>query len=268
MTNSERNDVTLTVLTPYWNEAEILPDFLAHIRKLSERPLAPRVQWILIDSWSSDRGPSQVDQFLEEIAQLGSTRISLYHLRPEKPHPLGPSIGRALNLVLSTSAAKGQWVQVLPADCQFTLQTFDSLMSQLPHMKSRWFACDKQYRPSTWSLKLHAGLQNSIRLGLFGRAVWTNAMGVSATLLREAQFPEMGFMEDSLWCDQLRGQLGRPAHFSSIEVSARRYYPNRILRRILTNAVVISLYRLARSLRVIPIERVLPSLRRIYLYLR
>jgi hypothetical protein len=93
-------------------------------------------------------------------------------------------------------------------------------------------------------------------------------MAVRRKSLEAHSFPELGFMEDSLWCDSLIERHGRPEVLGEIRVSARRYYPDRTLRRIAINFLVISLYRAARMLPVIPIEQVLPRLRLLYLSLR
>jgi len=243
------------------NEEALLPEFLAHAALLLDR-YAGDIEWVLVDSGSSDRSAELVRDWCRGRSGACLVERDLQNTR-------GPSIGRALNHSLRSVRVQGDWVQVVPADCALSQESVRDILQGLSAVtRIEWFCCPKRYEPETWSLHLYSWIQNTLRLRALGRAVWTNGMAVRRESLAISPFPELGFMEDSLWCDALIEHQGRPRVLGQIRVSARRYYPDRTLRRIGINFLVISLYRAARMLPLMPIEQVLPRLRRLYLSLR
>lgn len=251
----------LTLLTPFLNEAALLPGFLSRILHLTEC-FPYEIEWVLVDSGSSDASASIVREW-------AVNRSGVRLVEKDQQEWRGPSIGRALNHGLRCGSFRGSWVQVIPADCELSTESLGDILRGISvGFSEDWFACVKRYEPETLILRWYSWLQNSIRLGWLGRAVWTNGMAVRRCSLLERPFPEVGFMEDSLWGDALLKQYGRPAVMGVLKVSARRYYPDRTLRRVCINLLVIFFYRMARAMPVLQIEQVLPWLRQLYLSLR
>jgi hypothetical protein len=230
--------LTLTLLTPFLNESQLLPQFLANAERAllesgvvssttsEESPTGPLpIEWILVDSGSRDDSYPLISSWLRT-----SPVAHAFRLVPADPDPASaPSIGRALNHALKNSAPRGAWLQVVPADCHLPSKVIAELLAALsgPNRiessghSPQWFALEKRYHPGHPLLTIYAALQNWVRLRALGRAVWTNGMGVRLRSLpnHASVFPTEGFMEDSLFCDELYHRFGRPRVLGYLEVS-------------------------------------------------
>ena len=234
----------ISLLVPFLNEEALLPETFRHLRGMLDgapTAVANDSEVILVDAGSHDASPI-----------LANTAASESGWTVVEARLDSPSVGRTLACGLE--AARGQTVIFLPADCWLSA---DALVRLHTHLGAHPGACGgfaKRYDPQPAILGGYAWLQNRFRLRGLRQLVWTNGIFGPRDALRHSGIPQAGFLEDLQLSDTLRGRAGWVALRSEIGVSARRYYPNKIVRRILLNLVILGVYR-ARLARIDTLRR-------------
>lgn len=220
----------LTLLIPVLNEISLIE------KALSELMPPTDTEVLVVDGGSQD-GTGKIAQKHCEEKGWKFVAASL---------PL-PSVGRTVRAGIAE--AKGETILVLPCDCRLKPEAL------MAWNGARCGGFAKRYGPSNWLLSFYAKLQNELRSKKGRNLVWTNGIFFP----RGTRIPTDGFLEDVQLSDTLKIEVGWTFIDVPLEVSARRYYPNRVLRRIFLNFTILLLYRLGYS--------DLTRLRRLYLSL-
>ncbi len=226
----------LTLLIPVLNEIQLIEESL-HRWKL------PEGNWevLVVDAGSRDGTREKA----REICETFGWKFV--------PAALGkPSIGATVEAGLKE--ATGERVLVLPCDCFLSARALE-VWRKMAEQGAICGGFSKRYSPSHAVLSIYAYLQNLIRTRWLRHLVWTNGIYFP----RETKIPTLGFLEDVLLSDHLRKNPGWRFIPLPIQVSARRYYPKKILRRMLVNFSILTFFRLG--------YRDFAKLKRLYLWL-
>lgn len=217
----------ITVILPFLNEAPLLDSCLRHV----EKGMGIDGEWevLLSDSGSGDGSG--------DVARKWATRPGTSYVPWERNDP--PSVGKAVEQAVRQ--ARGEIVWVLPVDCPAPPAAWAELKAAV----DRGYRCGafpKVYSPASGLLTAYARAQNRIRLRGLRHAVWTNGMFFPTN----ESVPTGGFLEDVQLSDRLRRRNDWTCLSTPLEVSSRRYYPDRTLGRIALNAGILLAYRLLR----------------------
>lgn len=205
---------------PVLNEAGIIESALRDLASVLEPPC----ETIVVDAGSADGSR----ELAREICARHGWRFIEANLS-------APSVGRTVSAGLTV--AKGEIILVLPADTSLT--SMRELIDAV-HRGKRCGGFPKRYEPSTPLLQLYAYLQNLVRTRWSKNLVWTNGMFFP----RGTPVPTHGFLEDVELSDRLKQSPDWTLISVPLKVSARRYYPNRVARRILVNGLILAAHRL------------------------
>jgi len=224
--------MSFTIVVPVLNEQQILPEFLERLSQSVSPVQAQSLEsWeiILVDAGSSDESP-----------KLLRAAAATHGWRYVESRAAAPSVGSTVEA--GVNAASGQVVLVLPCDCFISAEALLALnRAWLGGATCGGFP--KTYVPDLPVLRVYATLQNWLRFRLLKQVVWTHGIYFDRDCIAGLQFPTQGFLEDVILSDHLKHQRGWAAISMPIEVSARRYYPNRVFRRIAVNALILMLFR-------------------------
>jgi len=205
------------ILIPVFNEAPLLESALLR--------LDPGCEVVIVDAGSRDG--SQV--IARKICKDRSWKFVAADLEQ-------PSVGRTVSAGLKKMSAEN--ALILPCDCAIGRIALDDWIKVIEQGGTcGGFA--KSYSPKNPLLGFYAELQNKVRSQWGRHLVWTNVM----FFRRGTPIPTTGFLEDVLLSDILRKEKGWRWIEIPVEVSARRYYPNRIWKRILLNLGVLLAFR-------------------------
>ncbi|MGE3680210.1 MAG: glycosyltransferase [Bdellovibrionales bacterium] len=223
----------VSIIVPVLNERVFIENTLTQLKEtLSSLKQDDFGNWevIISDAGSTDGTLSLIDKFLHGTASW---------LTITEPIP-NPSVGKTI--VRGIHKATGDIILILPADSQLTPEGFRDLWTTL-QSGTECGGFVKRYFPSNYALVLYQTVQNLIRLKCLRHLVWTNGIFFKKSLLSSFEFPTIGFLEDVILSDFLRKVPTWRVLSTSITVSSRRYYPNRILKRILINLFIMFCYR-------------------------
>lgn len=237
-----------SVLVPVLNEEAILETALTRLaRALAQAQLTWEV--VVVDGGSRDGSQRIARQTCECLGESWKAVVA---------NLASPSVGKTVAAGLQT--VTGKTVLVLPCDTAVESAALTALARAVTDEGKTCGGFEKTYTPSTGLLALYAQAQNRIRTRFGRHLVWTNGIFFPVPVDKSEAVPTDGFLEDVILSDRLRRAPGWTLLSPPIEVSARRYYPNRVVKRILLNAVILCGYRLGIAGP--------PQLRRLYLSLR
>ena len=220
--------LSLAILVPIFNESKILDQSLKQIQSLQRHFSEWAIEVILIDSGSSD--DSQV--IASRWTKTDGWKWVHIEDRP-------PSTGTAVKIGLAHS--RSEICLVLPVDTELPPASLSQLQTLITDKNVRCGGFTKQYSPQTLLLIPYQWIQNVIRLRILRHTVWTN--GIFFPTNEAPTISDQGFLEDVLLSDELRKRADWGVVNAPLIVSARRYYPNRTLRRMLLNLFVMFCFR-------------------------
>lgn len=232
----------VSLVIPVLNELPLLEGALESLHAALGQAPGP---WEVVISDAGSRDGS-VDRLRQMVAQ------KLWRL-VEENFP-APSVGKTV--ASGVAAARGEVIVVLPIDTRLS----EAALGELRRSLESGVSCGgfpKRYVPSTALLACYAKAQNFFRSRLRRHLVWTNAIFARRAIL---QVSTGGFLEDVELSDRLRDQQGWRLMSQPVEVSARRYYPDRSVGRICLNGLILVLHRL-RLARPQTLKRIYTSLR-------
>lgn len=225
--------IQLSILIPFYNEEKTLGGSLSRLERILDELGHPEdIEVLLINSHSEDGSLNIANSFSRRLDQW-----KLYPLEQKQP-----SSGAAF--YEGAKKCSGLWVFFLAADIHIKLPHIQKLRLFINTMPTDHYgAFFKSYQPSHWVLSIYASIQNRFLLRKRRHFVWTHCPLVSQALCKN-YLTKNDFLTDVLFSDQLR----KKAHFHyfriPVQVNSRRYYPRRILRRILLNGFILFAFRL------------------------
>lgn len=219
----------LSIIIPVFNEELQLSSKVSQLSSW-KKEFTDDLEILVIDSNSTDNSHIY-------FANLESEGIAKILFLSEKD-PLKKSIGTALSEACLQTNAK--LIAVLPIDIVITNFHINKLFNLQPTEKT-WGCFTKSYESSSPLMKLYAYLQNHFLTVLLQQGVWTNVFFFHKSLAY--QIPKDGFLEDVLFCDRLKQVSAGQILDSHVIVSIRKYIKDGVSKRIISNGIIILLYR-------------------------
>jgi hypothetical protein len=224
----------ISLIVPLLSHEPLVGQALSHLaRSLSTLGEQNLGDWevILSDANDDSLNRAAADPYVQ---QLGWTWVGIQ----PAVHSLGQTVSRALD------QTKGEFLCIVPIDCYLSPTSLAALWDALVANRLDCGGFCKLYSPSTRLLSFYARLQNL--LGVAGRRHlgWANGIFFHRSYLDRCAIPEDGTMEDLRFSDFLRQKPGWGYVTEPILASSRRYFPDRILRRIFVDLLAVVLYRL------------------------
>jgi glycosyltransferase involved in cell wall biosynthesis len=213
----------ITIVVPILNEeSELrvrLPDFLS----LQSHPSVDQI--LFTDSGSTDLG-------LQVLKAAGLNFQSCQFQG-------SPSVAKAIKQ--STALIGTDYVLILPVDVALKSEQLDHLVfaiQQNPHLV---YVFRKTFDRTIAAIKLSQFLLSYIRENLLKNFVWTNVFCVSKSDLK--LMTDDGFLEDVIFCDQLKSKKEICRLDSTVTVSSRKYNCDGPWLRLFLNILILSLFR-------------------------
>lgn len=216
-----------SIVVPVLNEERIIEAALEELDRACRDCGGPELWDVVVcDAGSADRSQ---DVARNLCRRHGWTFVDADLARPSIAATVKAGLARCI----------GRQVLVLPADCSLDAVALVQWRQAVAHgAVCGGFA--KSYVPPSPVLRLYAGLQNAVLLRWRKELVWTNGMFFAREL--GDQLGQIGFLDDVVFSDFLRRQLGWRALPGPIHVSARRY-DSGPLRQICLNGLILAAYR-------------------------
>lgn len=214
----------LTILIPVLNEEKSLPSL---VRRLGKYKKTFNINIMICDGGSRD--------LTLEVLKRHEKTLNFTLLTSVLEEP---SIQSTINIGLNSVVT--EFVMVHPVD----VDAFASLKSffNIKNPGAQIYLSPKKYENAHFLLKTQEFLLNKIRLPLFRGFVWTNCPIIQTTLYLDQKPSELGFLEDVILSDNLKGYksiiLNEP-----VIVSARKYISDGIFSRFFGNLYIIFLFR-------------------------
>ena len=219
----------LSLIIPVYNEEQQLKNKIAALRDW-KKSFAEEIEIIIFDSNSTDQSGLYLDLLkTEKIAHV-------YFLNQEIQSER--SIGRALNQ--ACQAACGEIILILPVDVSISHEQLKQVLN-LNLNSFSWGAFFKKYDSASKMMKVYEYLQNKILSEVLRQVVWTNAFFFNKSLAK--LIPEVGFLEDLIFCDRLNKRSPPYLIKSSVVVNIRKYKKDGVNRRIFFNGIILLLFR-------------------------
>ncbi|MGP4733629.1 MULTISPECIES: TIGR04283 family arsenosugar biosynthesis glycosyltransferase [unclassified Psychrobacter] len=198
----------LSIIIPLLNEADNLPQLIAHIASLD--PAAQQV--ILVDGGSTDGSVAIANSVLKstEIAQS----IIDWHI-------IESTVGRAQQMNAGAMLATGDVLLFLHADTELPADAIDNVQQAV--VQYDWGRFDVRLDSREPLLKI-VGLMINQRSRLMGIATGDQAIFIKKSLFEQiGGYPDQPLMEDIELCKRLK-KIARPACLKSkVITSARRW---------------------------------------------
>ena len=219
----------ITIIIPVYNEELQLKNKIDVLRQLKSS-FSDELEIIIFDSNSTDQSAGYLNLLVtKDIAQV---HFLNQQFQSEK------SIGKAL--IQACQKAAGDVILILPVDVDISSDQIN-LVLKLSLVSFFWGAFLKRYDSNNFLMKFYESLQNIVLSKILKQVVWTNVFFFNKNLAK--LIPEVGFLEDLIFCDRLNEIA--PPHFieSSVIVNIRKYKKDGLNRRIFFNGIILLLFR-------------------------
>ncbi len=199
---------TLSIIVPVWNEQEVLPPLLAHLRTFQERG----VEVLFVDGGSDDGTPALIE----------AAGFSVMHA----------DRGRARQMNAGAHAAAGSVLLFLHADTVLPDAAARQVAAALAGGRRRWGRFDVTISGKPLMLRVVATMMN-LRSRWSGIATGDQAIFVTREAFNAVGgFPDQPLMEDVALTKRLR-RLSRPACIAlRVITSGRRWERDGVWRTI------------------------------------
>jgi len=200
--------LNLSIIVPLLNEADNLPELMAHIVHLDPAPQ----QLILVDGGSVDGSVTVAKEMLKstEIAQSAiEWRV------------IESTVGRARQMNTGAMLATGDVLLFLHADTELPVDAIDNVQQAVAQYD--WGRFDVRLDSREPLLKI-VGLMINQRSRLMGIATGDQAIFIKKSVFEQiGGYPDQPLMEDIELCKRLK-KIARPACLKSkVTTSARRW---------------------------------------------
>lgn len=223
----------ISIIVPVLNERIFIETTLSHLEDTLSNLKKDNIgNWevVISDAGSTDGTLGIIDKF----AQQNPSWIATTEVISD------PSVGKTIMQgVIKTT---GDVILILPADSQLEKEGLKGLWNAL-QSRVECGGFIKRYCPSNYVLTLYQTIQNLIRLRCLRHLVWTNGIFFKKALLESFRFPTIGFLEDVILSDFLRKKSSWGLIPIPITISSRRYYPNKIAKRLVINLFIMFCFR-------------------------
>ena len=219
----------LSIIIPVYNEELQLKNKINQLKKW-KNIFSDNLELIIIDSNSTDSS----NIYFSTLKSEGIAEI--FYLSAKNP------VKRSIGLALSEACelAKAELIMILPIDIFITDVHINKVIS-LNFSDTTWGCFLKKYESKNLIMKIYAYLQNQFLTTLLQQAVWTNVFFFNKKLSEKISTD--GFLEDVLFCDRLKQISSGLIIKSKVTVSVRKYTKDGLSKRIVSNGIIILLYR-------------------------
>jgi glycosyltransferase involved in cell wall biosynthesis len=247
----ETGPFKLCILIPVLNEVKLIDNALEQLSK----QIDSQIQVVVSD-------PGSTDGSIEKIEQITQNRSQWMFINS---HICAPSIAKTV--VQAIPLVQAPLCLILPIDCSMTQINLKEFIEQSRAADADYGCFYKTYHHTSYLLRPYAGIQNLFRTRWLKNMVWTNGIWLKTSILKNPRtWSTPGFLEDVILSDHLKKYKAK-IYSSPIRVSARLYQRDRIIKRIVINAFIISLYRLSLWMNCLPGMKQWPTieeLRKLY----
>ncbi len=220
----------LSIIIPVYNEELQLKNKINQLT-IWKKSFSNEIEFMIIDSNSSDNS----DVYFSILKSEGIAEILYLSTKDPKKKSIGLALSEAC------SAAKADMIMILPIDILISDSHINEVLN-LKHNDATWGCFIKRYESKNLLMAIYAYLQNQILTKLLRQAVWTNVFFFNKNLYKK--IPTDGFLEDVLLCDRLKQVSSGQVINNKVTVNIRKYIKDGPLKRIVSNGVIILLYRL------------------------
>ena len=198
----------ISIIIPLLNEADNLPELMAHIVSLNPAPQ----QVILVDGGSVDGSVTVAKEMLKSI-KTSQSAIDW--------HIIESTVGRAQQMNAGAMLATGDVLLFLHADTELPADAIDNVQQAIAQYD--WGRFDVRLDSHEPLLKI-VGLMINQRSRLTGIATGDQAIFIKKSLFERMNgYPDQPLMEDIELCKRLK-KISRPACLKSkVTTSARRW---------------------------------------------
>ena len=200
--------LNLSIIVPLLNEADNLPELIAHIVRLDPAPQ----QVILVDGGSVD-GSVAITKEMLKSTEIDQSAINWRIIES--------TVGRAQQMNAGTILATGDVLLFLHADTELPADAIDNVHQAIAQYDwGRFDVCLDSREP----LLSIVGLMINQRSRLMGIATGDQAIFIKKSLFEQiGGYPDQPLMEDIELCKRLK-KIARPACLKSkVTTSARRW---------------------------------------------
>ena len=200
--------VNLSIIVPLLNEADNLPELMAHIVRLDPAPQ----QVILVDGGSVDDSVTVAKEMLKNT-EIAQSAIDW--------HIIESTVGRAQQMNAGAMLATGDVLLFLHADTELPVDATDNIRQAIAQYD--WGRFDVRLDSSEPLLKI-VGLMINQRSRLMSIATGDQAIFIKKSVFEQiGGYPDQPLMEDIELCKRLK-KISRPACLKSkVTTSARRW---------------------------------------------
>ena len=200
--------LNLSIIVPLLNEADNLPELMAHIVRLDPAPQ----QVILVDGGSVDGSVAITKEMLKSIVTAQSV-IDWYIIES--------TVGRAQQMNAGAMLATGDVLLFLHADTELPADAINNVQQAI--VQYDWGRFNVRLDSREPLLKI-IGLMINQRSRLMGIATGDQAIFIKKSLFERINgYPDQPLMEDVELCKRLK-KIARPACLKSkVTTSARRW---------------------------------------------
>jgi len=200
--------LNISIIIPILNEADNLPELIAHIVHLDPAPQ----QVILVDGGSLDGSVAIANSVLKSIETAQS--ITDWHI-------IESTVGRAQQMNAGAMLATGDVLLFLHADTELPADAIDNVQQAIAQYD--WGRFDVRLDSREPLLKI-VGLMINQRSRLMSIATGDQAIFIKKSIFEQiGGYPDQPLMEDIELCKRLK-KIARPACLKSkVTTSARRW---------------------------------------------
>ena len=213
----------ITILVPILNEESELRVRLVDFLNLQSHPFVDQI--LFSDSGSTDLG-------LQVLQDAGFNFQSCQFQGP-------PSVAKAIKQ--SAALISTEHVLILPVDVTLKSEQLNYLVSAIQKNPHPVYVFRKAYDRTSAAIKISQFLLSYVRENLLKNFVWTNVFCVSKSDLK--LMTDDGFLEDVIFCDQLKIKKEICRLAPVVTVSSRKYKSDGPWLRLFLNLLILALFR-------------------------